>query len=228
MLIAQTDAGIAVLAEGAAVLGEGGDVVFRNVGIGVGDGCLVYPIGVVAMGEGHLRARLQRALPEGMGQHELRGVETAVGTGLAADEIVGHTALLNVLAVGIGAARHVVEIEVDAQPSHLAVVIGVGEQAEGLGLVAGLMGVEMVDEGIVLEHILVVDDLVLAAEEVRQVGTDTHGVVVRQLTVHACRIGQLVVLPCHRVGALLQEGLFRGHSLVPERTVLAMILMEII
>ena len=79
MLIAQTDAGVAVLAEVTTILCKGGNIVLFDVGIGVGDGDLVNPIGIVAFGEGHLRTRFNRAFPERIGQHELSGVETAIG-----------------------------------------------------------------------------------------------------------------------------------------------------
>ena len=108
MLIAQTDAGVAVLAEVTTILCKGGDIVLLDVGIGVGDGGLVNPVGVVALGEGHLRTRFYRAFPERMGQHELSGVEAAIGARLAEDEIVVHLTLLNVLTISISAARHVV------------------------------------------------------------------------------------------------------------------------
>ena len=85
MLIAQTDAGVAVFAEVATVLSKGGDIVLLNVSIGVGDGGLVNPIGVVALGEGHLRTRLNSAFPKRIGQYELGGVETAIGARLAVD-----------------------------------------------------------------------------------------------------------------------------------------------
>ena len=181
----------------------------------------------MALGEGQLRTRFNRAFPERIGQHDFGGVETAIGAGLAADEIVGDLTLLNVLAVGIGAACHVVEVEVDAQLAHLAVVIGVGEQAEGFRLVAGLMGVEMVYQHIILQHIFVVDNLVGAAEIVCQVGTHTQGMIVRQLPVHASRVGQLVVLPRHRVGTILAEHLARLGDVL-DSAVLAVVLMEIV
>lgn len=48
VLVAQSDTGVAPLAEVAAILGKGGDAVLRDVSIGVGDGLFINPVGIMA------------------------------------------------------------------------------------------------------------------------------------------------------------------------------------
>ena len=78
----------------------------------------------------------------------------------------------------------------------------------------------MVDERIIFKDVLVIYHHVGATKKVCHVGTHTHRVVVIDLPVGSCRIHQLVVLPCHGVGALLMEylagacGLFKPAVLV--------------
>ena len=135
--------------------------------------------------------------------------------------------MFHVLAVGIRSISHEIEVEVDTQFANLTIIIGVGEPSQRLRLLAGLVGVEVVDKGIILEHVLVVNYLILAVHLVRQIGTHTQRVIVRQLPVHTKRIGQVIMLPRHRVRTILTKNLIRRGDIL-DGTVLTIVLMIVI
>ena len=135
--------------------------------------------------------------------------------------------MLNVLTIGISAARHVVEVEVDAQFAYFAVVICVYEPAQRFRLLAGLMRVEMVDMYVILKHIFVVNHLIGAVRLLRKVGSHPKRVILVQLPVYTCRIGKVVVLPRHRVRTILAEYLVRFGDVL-DGAVLAIVLMVIV
>ena len=89
------------------------------------------------------------------------------------------------------------------------------------------MRIEVVDKGIVLKHILIVNHLILAFHLVRQISTNTQRVIVRQLPVHTSRIGQVIVLPRHRIRAILTEYLIRCGDIL-DGAVLTIVLMIVI
>ena len=227
MFVSQAHAGPTITFKVARILGKCGQVVLGDVGIGVGDGNLVNPIGVVALGEGHFGARFERAFPDGIGKHQFGSVQVAVSARAAQDEVVVHGALLDVLAVGVDLRGHEVKVEVDAQFACGAAIIGIGEPPQRLALMAGLLREEMVNQHVVLKNILVVDDHVGAAQVVGQVGTGSHRVLVVYLPVDAGSVGQLVVLPRHGVRTILTEDLVDVGNFF-QRAVLMVILMEII
>ena len=130
-------------------------------------------------------------------------------TGIADDEVISYPAVLNIFTVSIGAGIHEVEIEINTEVTHLTIIVCVGEQSQGLGLLAGLLGIEMVYKPAVLQHILVIDDLVGTSQEMRQVSTCSHKVIVGDLPVDTGIIYQLVVLPRHGVGTGLLKQLGR-------------------
>ena len=85
----------------------------------------------------------------------------------------------------------------------------------------------MVDERAVFKYVLIIYYHIGAAQIVRQVGTQAHRVVVRNLPVHTCSVGQLVVLPRHGIRAVLTED-FIGFCYLFQIAILAIILMEIV
>ena len=90
------------------------------------------------------------------------------------------------------------------------------------------MRIEVVDQGIVQKHILIIDHLIGATlGAMRQVGTHTQRVIVRQLPVHASRIRQVIILPRHRVRTILPKHLIPCGDVL-DRAVLAIVLMEIV
>ena len=227
MLVSQAHTGITILLEVATILSKGCDIVLCNIGIGIGNYGLVNPVGVVTIHKGHLGTSLQLTFPYRIRQHQLRGKKTAPGARFTQYKIILHLAPLNVLAVGIRTVPHEIEVEVDAQLAHLTIIIGVGEPAQRLRLLAGLVRVEVVDKGIVLEHVLVVNYLILAVHLVRQIGTHTQRVIIIYLPVHTSRIGQVIMLPRHRIGAILTEYLIRRGDIL-DGAVLTIVLMIVI
>ena len=206
---------------------EGGNIVFHDVGISVGNCLLVNPIGVVTLGESHLCTSLDASFPNGIGKHQLGGIEAALRSRLAFDEVIFYQAFFHVFAVSVDGVFHKVEVEVDAEFANSAAVVRVGEDAERFAFLAGLLAVKMVKEDIVFEDILIVNDLVLAAEIMRKVGTDTYRMIVGDLPVDTSGIYQLVILPCHGVWALLTEH-FCGVGNLLQSAVLAIVHVPIV
>ena len=226
MLVAQTGTGLSPFTKVATILGKGGNIILLNVGIGIGNGSLVNPVGVITFHKTHLGSCIQRALPDGIRQHQFGSIQSAVGTRLTEHKVVLNLALLHILAIGIGAALHKVEVKVDTQLTHLTVIIGISKNAQRFAFFAGLVRVQMVYLHIIFYHILIVNHLVgTAFGAVCQVYARTHRVVLVQLPVHTSAIVQLVVLPRHGVRTMLQECLQVGHGLILYRTVLAVVLM---
>ena len=84
----------------------------------------------------------------------------------------------------------------------------------------------MVYQRIVLKHVLIVYHLIGATlGAMRQVGTHTQRVIIIYLPVHASRVSQIIILPRHRVGAILTEHLICCGDIL-DGAILAIVLME--
>ena len=83
VFVADTRVDHADLAQHGAVGGEAGVVVFLDGGGGSGDFNAGDVVDVLPAGEGFLRADLQLAGAERVGEYQLAGVEAAAGVGVA-------------------------------------------------------------------------------------------------------------------------------------------------